>query len=75
MHIIEFKPKDTLGDPRAIAVLEVGTVVGHIRVNPLNGRFQFFDGAFNQLNYSLQEADLECLKKKVEALLTHKRLA
>jgi len=75
MNIIEFKLKDTLGDAGAIAALKDDIVIGHIRTNPLNGHFQFFNGPLNQLNYSMQDADLERLKRQIEQRYAQKQIS
>ena len=41
---------------------------GNIRKNPFTGRYQFYRGAANVLRPSLEEADLETLKARIEAL-------
>ncbi len=41
---------------------------GNIRKNPYTGRYQFYRGAANVLRHSLEDADLEALKARIEEL-------
>jgi hypothetical protein len=41
---------------------------GNIRRNPYTGRYQFYRGAANVLRQSLEDADLDALKARIEEL-------
>jgi hypothetical protein len=41
---------------------------GNIRRNPYTGRYQFYRGAANALRHSLEDADLDALKARIEEL-------
>lgn len=41
---------------------------GNIRKSPVTGRYQFFRGSVNVIRPSLEEADIETLKEKIEGL-------
>jgi hypothetical protein len=45
-----------------------GAPKGNIRKNPVTGRYQFYRGRLNVLRPSLEESDIEALKKRIEEL-------
>jgi hypothetical protein len=42
--------------------------LGNIRKNPSSGKFQYYEGPNNTLNYSFEDHDLNVLKKRIEKL-------
>lgn len=62
-----YKEKDLLGG-WSIEVRKGIVPIGNIRKNPSNGNFQYFSGPSNQLNWSFEEADLDILKQRIEAI-------
>jgi len=41
---------------------------GNIRKNPTTGRYQFYRGSRNAIRPSIEESDIETLKKRIEEL-------
>ena len=51
-----------------VEVRRDGSPKGNIRKNPVTGRYQFYRGRLNVLRPSLEESDIEALKKRIEEL-------
>ena len=64
--MVEFKEKDLLGG-WSIAVIKNGATLGHIRKHGYGDSFVYYKGPDNQLNWSLQDSQLEGLKTKILA--------
>lgn len=64
---VAFQEKETLGGGWSLEVLHTGGLVGHIRKHATADVYRYFDGPHNQLTPSLENADLEALKKQVAA--------
>lgn len=62
--MVEFKEKDLLGG-WSIAVMQNGITLGHIRKHGYDGSFVYYKWPDNQLNWSLQDQQLDGLKAKI----------
>jgi hypothetical protein len=67
--MIEFKEQNLLGG-WSIEVLNNRMLIGHIRKHGQDNTFLYYSGPHNKLNWSLQDGNLQVLKKKIEASLT-----
>ena len=64
---VEFVEKSTLGGGWSLEVKRSGVLVGHVRRRPDTGAYRYFRGPHNQLTASLEERDLETLKRRLIA--------
>jgi hypothetical protein len=64
-----FREKQTLGGEWSIEVWSP-FIVGHIRKNAASGDYCYFHGPLKQVNPSIEDRDLESLKRKVTARLS-----
>jgi hypothetical protein len=64
---IEFKEKQTLGGGWSLEVWKVSAIIGHIRKHGYSGGDSYFHGPNNVSTTSIEDEDLEALKRKVSA--------
>ena len=65
MAYITFDKKDTMGGGWSEVVLRDQMPVGHIRKHPTDELFQYFVGEHNRLTVSIEDENLDELKKRV----------
>lgn len=69
MNAYQYYEKDLQGGWK-IEVFYGRAHIGNIRRNPLSGAYQYYKGINNVLNCSLEDTDLDEIKKRIEESTT-----